>query len=200
MRTEITRRRFIATSTASASILLLTPMQSHAQGLTYIGEFKFISSSGRLLQAYTNGEMHASQDRDHVGSEERWRMFRWPDGKISFENYRSNSWLCAEPNGKAVCDRERAGPWEQWMVYSNTDRTTVSFKSAHGRWLTAQPPGENARPWDQGEVAADRLNVGPWEQFSMVPTIGGPMPNDWWKNAAAVIRTAAELAPILAGL
>jgi hypothetical protein len=40
--------------------------------MTYIGQFIFVSSHGRLLQAHTDGEMHATES-----STEKDSLFYW---------------------------------------------------------------------------------------------------------------------------
>jgi hypothetical protein len=64
----------------------------------FIGQFEFISSHGRLLQAHTGGEMHASQDVQNIGDEERWNIYNVRENVISIQNFRTNKWLCAEPS------------------------------------------------------------------------------------------------------
>src|SRR4051812_16927793 len=111
--------------------------------MKYAGRFYFVSSNGRLLQSYTTGEMHASQEVQNIGQEERWNVYVWPNGKVSLQNYRTNNWLCAEPNGKAICDRPQPDIWEQWTLHGINGR--VAFVSCHNNFLCAQPPGENAQ-------------------------------------------------------
>lgn len=162
----------------------------------YVGQFYFVSWSGRLLQAYTDGEMHASQEVGNVGEEERWNVYNWHDGKISLQNYRTNLWLCAEPSGRAICDREQPDTWEQWTLHSVGDGRRVAFKSFHDRWLCAQPPGKDTQYG--GEVIADRVDCTEWERFSMIPSAGVPIENqNWWDDVSGFIDDAKELAPIV---
>jgi hypothetical protein len=164
--------------------------------MNYIGQFIFISHKGRLLQAYTNGEMHASQDVKDVGEEERWNVYVWPQGQISLQNYRTNRWLCAEDTGRAICDRERPQSWEKWTLHAVGDGTSVALKSYHGRWLCAQPPGQNVP--NGGEVIADRQDCGEWERFSMVPSKDIPLRNQsWWDDALRVVKVASQVVPIV---
>jgi len=165
--------------------------------MNFIGQFEFISWHGRLLQAKTDGEMHASQDVDKVGEEERWNVYTWNDGKISFQNYRTNRWLCAEPSGKAICNRDQPSEWEQWTLFS-IGNGRVAFLNHHGKWLCAQAPGNNSKY--AGEVIADRTNRAEWESFLMVPSAGIPIRNEsWWNDVNSTLQIAGKVVPILIG-
>lgn len=153
------------------------------------------------MQSYTNGEMHASQDVGNVGTEERWNVFVWPDGKISLENLSTNHWMTAEGNNACTCYREAPADWEKWQLNSKGDGVSVTLLSAHGRYLCLQPPGMNAvLPGVDdyaGEVVADRTAVGEWETIKMIPSSGDAFPNSWWSQASNIISTAGAAAPIL---
>lgn len=163
--------------------------------MNFAGQFEFISHFGRLLQAHTDGEMHASQEVQNAGEEERWNVYVWPGGKISLQNLRTSHWLCAEPSGRAICDRAAPDIWEQWTLFA-VDGTHVSLKSFHNKWLCSQAPGDNTQYG--GEVIADRVNCADWEHYSMVPSAGIPVHNQsWWNDVSSGIQTAAQIAPIL---
>ena len=162
--------------------------------MKYAGQFYFISWHGRLLQAYTDGEMHASQEIGNVGKEERWNVYVWQDGKILLQNYRSNSWLCAEPSGQAICNREQPDVWEQWTLHGVGGR--VALLSNHNRWLCAQPPGDDTQYG--GEVIADRGECREWERFSMIPAEGTREVNQsWWNDVLEAVNVAKEVVPII---
>jgi len=164
--------------------------------MNFIGQFEFISWHGRLLQAHTDGEMHASQEVRNVGEEERWNIYVWPGGKISLQNYRTNRWLCAELSGRAICDREQPDIWEQWTLYASGDSGRINLKSYHSRWLCAQPPNQNTQYG--GEVIADRVNAAEWERFSMIQSAGIPLRNQsWWDDVLSLAQVAGQVAPIL---
>jgi hypothetical protein len=164
--------------------------------VNYVGQFVFISAHGRLLQAHTDGEMHASQEVQNAGEEERWLVYVWPDGPISLQNYRTKLWLAAEPNGRAICNRTAPASWEQWRLYAGGYHTTVCLRSFHSKWLCAQPPANDTQ--FGGEVIADRENAGPWERFSMIPSEGQPINNQtWWNFVADAARAAEVIIPII---
>ena len=165
-------------------------------GLKFVGQFKFISWHGKLLQSHTDGEMHASQDHDNVGDEERWNVHVWDDGRISLSNYRTNSWLCAEPSGRAICDRAKPASWEQWTLHTVGDGLNIALKSTHNKFLCAQPPGQNTD--FGGEVIADRSVCQEWERFSMVQSAADkPANQSWWNDVSAAVNVAKEIAPLL---
>jgi hypothetical protein len=167
-----------------------------SMNIKLIGQFVFVNSFGRYVQSSTNGEVHAWQPIDNCGEEQRWNVYTWTDGLLSLQNYHTNSWLCAEPLGKAVCDRESPGPWARWTLSGIGDKLHVCLLGAHGSWLTAHLPGAIFK--SGGEVAADRPNVGPWEAFSMIPAPGIQLHNLKWRRAVKNnIEMATPLEPIL---
>lgn len=166
--------------------------------MNFAGQFIFISSFGRLLQAHSdNGEMHASQETQNCGTEERWNVYVWPNGTVSIQNYSNNKFLCDSDNTQVVCDRDQVGDWEIWTLYVVNRK--VALKGSHNFWITAQAPGDNAQ--FGGEVIANRPSSNPpgaWEQFEMVPSPGIPMANNsWWNTVSNIIQTAEQLAPIV---
>lgn len=135
---------------------------------TNVGQVKLISSYGRLLQAHSdNGEMHASQDPDKVGAEERWNVFRWDDGLISLANYSNTRFLTCTDQGQAVADRAQAGPWERWTLVAAGDGLHIGLRSWRNTYLCGQAPGNDTR-WG-GEVIADRGVMSTWETWQMLP-------------------------------
>jgi hypothetical protein len=165
--------------------------------LKFVGQFYFVSSFNRVLQAHAdNGEMHASQDVDSIGTEERWNVYVWDDGKIALQNFSNNAFLSAEPGGRAVCNRPTPDIWEMWQLYGLNNK--VAFFSYQNTWLTAQAPGSDTE--FGGEVIANRTACGEWEQFSMIPAAGVPMPNSWWDTVQQVIGVADKLIPIIAAV
>jgi hypothetical protein len=166
--------------------------------MTFIGQFVFVSSQGRLLQAYATGELQASRSVENVGEEEQWNVYVWPDGKISLQNCHTKRWLCAENTGRAICDRPGPAVWEQWTLYAIGDGVHVAFKSYHGKWLCAHEPGHDTQYG--GEVIADRVNCGECEHFTMIPAPGIQLENQSWSNDALnVVRAAATIVPIVLG-
>lgn len=48
-----------------------------------------------------------------------------------------------------------------WTVVVNEGESTVSFRSVHGTYLTAEPPNHT----EARQVMGDRTALGPWEKF-----------------------------------
>lgn len=173
--------------------------------LSAVGQFVFISSSGFLIQAHTDGEMHASQSVDNAGDEERWNVYVWPGGQLALQNFRTNLWLTAEADTfKAICNRTQPAQWEHWTLYSagisasggDGDGVHIRLRSWQNRWLCAQPPGQDTD--GGGEVIANREDAGPWETFAMIPSpLMEKRNQSWWNDVSNAVKTAADLAPIL---
>jgi len=131
------------------------------------GLFSLVSIHGRLVQARTDGELHASQDTQFRGEEETWELHAVAGtNKVALRNYRNKKWLCGEPAGKAVADRPNLAQWEHWDLIK-TSPNKFSLRSVHGLYLCAQPPGQYT--CHGGEVIADRKELAAWEQFDMIP-------------------------------
>jgi hypothetical protein len=162
------------------------------EGGTYQGLFEIISYHGRLLQGYTNGEMHASQKLNNRGDEETWELYTYGN-KVALRNYRTKRYLCGEPSGKAVADRDWCREWELWTMHKLSP-STFAFKSAHGYWLCAQPPGDDIK-WG-GEVCADRSDLREWETFNVHQTTPPQNSSPWWKQ---VLEIAVKAGPVLIG-
>jgi len=159
--------------------------------LREIGEFYFVSYHGRLLQAYTNGTMHASQEVSRVGEEERWHVHHAGHGKVALRNHRTNKWLRGEANGEVKADRPSCDGAEKWSMYKHG--TKVGFKSAYGGFLRSHPPGNDTQ-WG-GEVEANAPRMDTEERYDMVPSASTPLPGpDLWQT---VVSTVADDAPTL---
>eukprot|EP01116_Phalansterium_solitarium_P014001 TRINITY_DN3148_c0_g1_i1.p1 TRINITY_DN3148_c0_g1~~TRINITY_DN3148_c0_g1_i1.p1 ORF type:complete len:377 (-),score=30.29 TRINITY_DN3148_c0_g1_i1:16-1146(-) len=79
-----------------------------------------------------------------------------PQGKLSLLGAHGK-YVCAEPNGRAVCDRDALGSWETFELVSlGSDQ--VALKSAHGAYLCAEP---------FGRVVCDRVHRREWETWTV---------------------------------
>jgi hypothetical protein len=165
--------------------------------MNFAGQFIFISSFGRLLQSYSGGEMHASQETQNCGTEERWNVYVWPDGRLSLQNYSNNKFLSDTDYTEVKCSAAQVGDWEYWKLYAVNNK--VVLKGCHNFWLTAQAPGDNTQYG--GEVIANRSAGSPpgaWEQFQMVPSAGIQMVNNsWWNTVCTIVQAAEQLAPVI---
>jgi hypothetical protein len=75
----------------------------------------------------------------------------------NFYNIKSfhGKFLCVEPNGKVVANRDRAGEWERFII-EPLPNNQFAMKTFHGKYVSAQP---------NGTVEANRSSVGEWETF-----------------------------------
>ncbi|MDR1938615.1 MAG: hypothetical protein LBQ73_09000 [Tannerellaceae bacterium] len=64
-------------------------------------------------------------------------------------------YLCVEPNGNVVANRDRAAEWERITV-QDLGGGTFALKSHHGKYLSAQP---------RGTIEGNRDRVAQWETF-----------------------------------
>jgi len=62
--------------------------------------------------------------------------------------------LCAEPSGQVIANRDQAKEWETWHVERHGDH--VHLKSHHGKYLCAEP---------SGQVIANRDQAKEWEHW-----------------------------------
>lgn len=160
------------------------------------GQFLILSAHDRLLQAHSTGVMHAVTELAKAGDEERWNVHVWADGRLSLQNEKSRLWLSAEPSGRAICNRQEAAEWEKWTLHAAGDLFHIGLKSTHGKWLCAQPPGQETRYG--GEVAADRDTCAEWERFSILPSQHGQLHDPiWWEAVGNAVGGATALKPIV---
>lgn len=80
-------------------------------------------------------------------------------------------YVCAEPDGRLVANREAIGPWETFELENGGDGWT-GLKSAHGRYVCAEGGGGST-------LVADRVSFGPWERFTIRRVDGGVALETW---------------------
>eukprot|EP01116_Phalansterium_solitarium_P002470 TRINITY_DN1251_c0_g2_i3.p1 TRINITY_DN1251_c0_g2~~TRINITY_DN1251_c0_g2_i3.p1 ORF type:complete len:430 (-),score=72.68 TRINITY_DN1251_c0_g2_i3:179-1468(-) len=72
-------------------------------------------------------------------------------------------YVCAEPDGRAVCDRSELGPWETFVVEALPgDR--VALRAHHGTYLCGEP---------SGRLTCDRRTRAEWETWTLCRLAGG---------------------------
>jgi hypothetical protein len=64
-------------------------------------------------------------------------------------------YVCVEPNGVVVANRDKAAQWEAITV-QDLGGGRFALRSAHGKYLSAQP---------QGTVEGNRAAAAQWETF-----------------------------------
>jgi len=74
--------------------------------------------------------------------------------------------LCAEPNGKVVANRDKAAEWEKWQIVK-ISKGTWALKSHHGKFLCAEPNGtlianrDQAKEWETWTVKKNKEKKNP---------------------------------------
>eukprot|EP01088_Endostelium_zonatum_P006759 TRINITY_DN188_c1_g1_i1.p1 TRINITY_DN188_c1_g1~~TRINITY_DN188_c1_g1_i1.p1 ORF type:complete len:216 (-),score=34.88 TRINITY_DN188_c1_g1_i1:88-735(-) len=91
------------------------------------------------------------------------KLFQTRPSKIALRTWR-NLYVCAELNGDAIANRERADIWEHFKVENHGDY--VHLKSHHGMYLCAEP---------NGRVVCDRPRADIWERWT-ITEVG---PDQW---------------------
>lgn len=79
--------------------------------------------------------------------------------KISLQGVHGK-FVCAEPDGKALCNREHCAGWEQFVSVP-MGNGVVGLQTAHGKYISAEP---------SGKVISNRDWCKSWEHFQVVPT------------------------------
>jgi len=75
---------------------------------------------------------------------------------VAFRSFHGK-WLCVEPSGFIVCDREYRGDWEAFTLCP-APFGKFAFKTHHGKYLSVQ---------GDGYFSADKTFVGDWEMFNI---------------------------------
>jgi len=82
--------------------------------------------------------------------------------KISLQGVHGK-FVCAEPNGNALCNREHCAEWEQFVSVP-IGKGVVGLQTAHGKYLSAEP---------NGKLVSNREWCKSWEHFQVMKTRNG---------------------------
>ncbi len=107
-------------------------------GHTHHGLIAIKTSNGRFLQAYTNGEVHGSNNS--CNSEETWVLVEISKKEhlVALRNYRTGNYL-RPVNDYVRADNKDAYNWT--LKKLGKDRYT--FQAADGTYLRSNKPGDN---------------------------------------------------------
>jgi hypothetical protein len=150
----------------------------------------FISSSGRYLQAHTDGEMHASVESGHVGQEETWYLVEVDKTHniYALRNYSTNKYMSKDGYKGSEClttNRPDINLWEKFEIIPGAvfglPANRVAIKSLRdGTFLGANGPGNDTKCG--GEVAsgstAGPLRDGNWPGWWIMAGAAQP-PSNW---------------------
>jgi len=121
------------------------------------------SAGGFYLCAEGGGGGIVVCNRQAAGPWETWIVHTFDDGRVSFEA-ENGMFLCAEPDGRVVCNRLESGEYERF-TYELRD-VGVALKSYHGKYLCALAGGGGDVAWDRPLPDQDPTTVpGEWEFF-----------------------------------
>ncbi len=154
--------------------------------------FSFTSVFGHYLQAYTNGQMHASNDQR--GNEETWIILKTDSsrGTYAIKNARTGRYLTYAEGGCFVANRERVGPWEQFF-FEDAGNNLIRIRSARTDYpalLGANQEGTNTSCG--GEVKGDQGSA-EWiiKSHDTVADSGGGI------DVGKLVSTATQLATLV---
>lgn len=119
------------------------------------------SSGGWYLCAEGGGGREAVCNRAEAGPWEHWTVHTYDDGRVSLQAS-NGQYLCAEPDGTVVVNRESSGEYERFTI--EVRDVGVCFRTFHGGYLQA-PEGGGTDAWVRS-VPADPTRPGEWEFFA----------------------------------
>ena len=154
-----------------------------------IGSVGVVNCHGRFLQAYDDGEMHAS--KQVRGDSETWVLWQldWSRRQYAIQNKRTGKFLSKSDVKSVISAKTEVGITEKWTLISG-DRYhmpgRIAFRAYDGTIMGSHPPG--IATGCGGEImAADRPD----------PSVGAKDPK-WpgWFSLASVGRVV----PVEGGL
>jgi len=112
------------------------------------------STHGMFVRALHDGSVRCDSPEA-----KEWEMFKMiqlgHNDKVAFLSHHG-TYLCAEKGKGVICNRRQVGAWETFEIHKSG--YTVSFRTAHGSYLTAQ---------SDGSLNHHAGNVGDSERFSL---------------------------------
>ena len=82
--------------------------------------------------------------------------------KVAIQSVAHGKFVCAEADGRAVCNRDAVGAWETFKIKDHDDSDSkIGFQSVHGLWLSAQPEDQEFKC----DFAGENLDI--WEYFNV---------------------------------
>jgi len=122
------------------------------------------------------------------GAWETWTVHTWDDARVSLQAP-NGMFLCAEPDGRVICDRVESGDYERFAI--EVRDVGVAFQSFHGKYLCALEGGGGAVTCDRPRPDQDPSTVpGEWEFFASSA--------DFWTPPIVVVPNPNRLAGALA--
>lgn len=124
-----------------------------------------LRSSGKFyLCAEGGGGGLVTANRPEAGPWETWTIHTYDDGRVSLQAM-NGKYLCAEPDGTVICDRDESGEYERFTI--EVRDVGVAFLSFHGKYLCALYGGGAGVTCDRPLPDQDPATVpGEWEFFA----------------------------------
>ena len=138
------------------------------------------TSHGKWLSITRDGTVKANSDLPL--DREMFEIKAVNSTHVSIRSVKNNRYLCAEEDGRVVCDRTWVRGWEMWKPCQSGDR--IGFLSCHGKYLCVEP---------DGKITADRDELLGWETFILCKVLTvdghGSAPSGWESIAASAAQT-----------
>ena len=177
--------------------------------LKCLGMVSLKSRHNAFLQAYTEGELHASNKERH--EEETWLLWEVDGVKhiYALQNYRTGAFLAFRGTVCAEAKTALLGPTEKWLLLKGAKygiENAVAIQSVESKkFLGAHNPGRNTECGGEvgcGTEQGPPENQGGWPCWWVMagetrkPTDGTP---GWIKDFEKVIGKTVELIPAAVG-
>ena len=159
-----------------------------------VGAVGVVNCHGRFMQAYDDGEMHAS--RDERGDGETWILWQldWQRRQYAIQNKRTSLYLSKRDVKCVVANKEDVGVTERWTLVNGDQYHVpgrVAFRAYDGTIIGSHAP--NSCTGCGGEImAADRPDPSAgakdpkWPGWFWLTTVGrvvvvedGMAPAEW---------------------
>ncbi len=179
--------------------ILLTPLSDAQTNLGLVG-VKTIY--GRYLQAYPDGEMHASNP--HRNEEETWFLIEVDNARhiYALQNWRNGKFLSKRLNGCAAAISSSLSSQEQWVLVGGRAFGVingVAFKSVFdGSFLAANAPAEDTVCGGEvtAQSTADLQASGSWPGWWVLEPASAPTAGrDFWNTVGGAINGIVNIGP-----
>ena len=123
------------------------------------------SASGRYVVAENAGGAALAANRDSLGAWEHFRLVDAGNGNVGLQSVINGRYVTAESAGAnpLIANRTAIGPWEQFQILDVGSGFVALRATVNNRYVSSAAAG--------GVLIANRLFVGPAEQFAMNVTL-----------------------------
>jgi hypothetical protein len=112
--------------------------------LVNVGAVGVVSCHGRFLQAFDDGEMHAS--KSERGDSETWILWQldWARREYALQNKHTNLFLSKRDVKCVVANKTEVGRTEKWTLVNGDHHHVpgrIAFRAYDGTIMGSHPPG-----------------------------------------------------------